>query len=306
MLRWSLFLLVAGLLALSGCGRAPQAPSQGESVTPPSAHQKIFEVKGVVIGVKPGEKSIEIKHEEIPGYMPAMTMPFDVRNTNELSGLQPGDSVSFRMLVTDTEGWIDQIHKLAAPVTKLTSTSGPLRLVREVEPLSVGDPLPDYHFTNQFGQPISTAQFKGDALAITFLFTRCPFPNFCPLMANHFAEAQQKLLTLPNAPTNWQLLTISFDPDFDKPAILKAYGERYKYDPAHSSFATGALIDITALAEQVGLTFWHDETGNISHNLRTVVVDASGRVRKTFSGNQWSSSELVQEMLNATGPVPGQ
>jgi len=210
------------------------------------------------------------------------------------------------MLVTDTEGWIDQIRKLAAPATKLTSTSGPLRLVREVEPLSVGDRLPDYHLTNQFGLAISTAQFKGDALAITFLFTRCPFPNFCPLMANHFAEAQQKLLTLPNAPINWQLLTISFDPDFDKPAILKAYAERYKYDPAHSSFATGALIDITALAEQVGLTFWHDETGNISHNLRTVVVDASGRIRKIFSGNQWSSSELVQEMLNAAGPVPGQ
>src|SRR5437667_739072 len=299
MVRWSSFLLVAGLLGVSGCGRAPEAPLQGGAVTPPNTQQKVFEVKGVVIAVKAREKSIEIKHEKIPGYMPAMTMPFDVRNTNELAGLQPGDSVSFRMLVTDTEGWIDQIRKLAAPATKLTSTSGPLRLVREVEPLSVGDPLPDYHLTNQFGRPISTAQFKGDALAVTFLFTRCPFPNFCPLMANHFAEAQQQLLTLPNAPTNWQLLTISFDPDFDKPAILKAYAERYKYDPAHSSFATGALIDITALAEQVGLTFWHDETGNISHNLRTVVVDASGRIRKIFSGNQWSSSELVQEMLNA-------
>ncbi len=306
MVRWLSVLLVAGLLGVSGCGRAPQAPLKGEAVTPPNTHQKIFEVKGVVIAVKPREKSIEIKHEEIPGYMPAMTMPFDVRNTNELTGLQPGDSVSFRMLVTDTEGWIDQIRKLAIPATTLTSASGPLRLVREVEPLSVGDPLPDYHFTNQFGQPISTAQFKGDALAITFLFTRCPFPNFCPLMANHFAEAQQKLLALPNAFTNWQLLTISFDPDFDKPAILKAYAERYKYDPAHSSFATGALIDITALAEQVGLIFSHDETGNISHNLRTVVVDASGSVRKIFSGNQWSSSELVQELLNAAGPVPGQ
>src|SRR6267378_3514014 len=276
MVRWLSVLLVAGLLGVSGCGRAPQAPLKGEAVTPPNTHQKIFEVKGVVIAVKPREKSIEIKHEEIPGYMPAMTMPFDVRNTNELTGLQPGDSVSFRMLVTDTEGWIDQIRKLAIPATKLTSASGPLRLVREVEPLSVGDPLPDYHFTNQFGQPISTAQFKGDALAITFLFTRCPFPNFCPLMANHFAEAQQKLLALPNAFTNWQLLTISFDPDFDKPAILKAYAERYKYDPAHSSFATGALIDITALAEQVGLTFWRDDTGSISHNLRTFVADASG------------------------------
>ena len=304
MVRWLLISLLAGLFTITGCDRAPNASPRIGTGSAPSPQPKTFLVKGQVIAVKPKEKSIEIKHEEIPGYMPAMTMPCDVRDTNELSGLQPGDSVSFRMLVTDTEGWIDQIHKLAAsPVTNTLPTGGPLRLVREVEPLAVGDPLPEYHFTNQFGQPISTAQFKGNALAITFLFTRCPFPNFCPLMANHFAEAQQMLLAMSNAPTNWQLLTISFDPDFDKPAILKSYAERYKYDPTHSTFATGALIDITALAEQAGLTFWHDETGNISHNLRTVIINASGRVRKIYTGNQWSSSELVQELVSAATPA---
>src|SRR2546423_9599548 len=142
MVRWFTFLLLAGLLGASGCGRAPEAPLRGGAVTPPNTQQKIFQVKGVVISVKPKEKSIEIKHEEIPGYMPAMTMPFDVRNTNELAGLQPGDSISFRMLVTDTEGWIDQIRKLAAPATNRIPTGSPVRLVREVEPLNVGDPLP--------------------------------------------------------------------------------------------------------------------------------------------------------------------
>src|SRR5438552_15018434 len=298
MFRWFVFLL-AGFLGVSGCGRAPEAPLQREAVTPPNTHQKVFQVKGVVIAVKPREKSIEIKHEEIPGYMPAMTMPFDVRDTNELAGLQPGDAVSFRLIDAGTEGWIDQIRKLAIPATNSIPTAAPFRRVREVEPLSVGDPLPDYHLTNQLGQPLSTAQFKGQALAITFLFTRCPFPNFCPLMANHFAAAQQKLLAMPNAPTNWQLLTVSFDPEFDKPAILKAYAARYKYDPAHWSFATGDLIDITALAEQVGLTFWHDETGSISHKLRAVVVDAGGRLQKVFVGNQWTSDELVEEMVKA-------
>jgi len=251
------------------------------------------------VAVKPKEKSVEIKHEEIPNFMPAMTMPFDVKDAKELAALGPGDNVSFRMIVTDTEGWIDQIKKTAAPVTNSPPTTGPFRLVREVEPLGEGDPLPDYHFTNQFAQPFSTAQFKGEALAITFLFTRCPFPTFCPLMANHFSEAQQKLLALSSAPTNWHLLTVSFDPDFDKPAILKSFAERYKYDPAHWSFATWALIDITALAEQVGLTFWHDDTGSISHNLRTVVVDASGRLQKILAWNQWSSDELVAEIVKA-------
>ena len=293
-MRWFLLLNVAAVLVLTACNRRPD--SSGRSASP-STNQQSFQVKGVVISVKLLEKTVEIKHEEIPGYMPAMTMPFEVRDTNELAGLQPGESVAFRMLVTDTEGWIDQIRKLAAsPGNAPPST---FRLVREVEPLNPGDPLPHYAFTNQFGQPISTDQFKGQALAVTFLFTRCPFPTFCPLMANHFAEAQQKLLAMSNAPTNWQLLTISFDPDFDTPAVLKAYAERYKYDPAHSSFPTGALIDITALAEQVGLTFWHDDTGNISHNLRTFVVDASGRLRKILNGNQWTSDELVQEMTEA-------
>ena len=299
MIRCLPYLMVAGLLLMSGCGRSPDPPARSVASAAASTNQRVFQVKGVVVTVKPKEKSVEIKHEEIPNFMPAMTMPFDVKDAKELAGLGPGDNVSFRMIVTDTEGWIDQIKKTAEPVTNSPPTTGPFRLVREVEPLGEGDPLPEYHFTNQFAQPFSTAQFKGEALAITFLFTRCPFPTFCPLMANHFSEAQQKLLALSSAPTNWHLLTVSFDPDFDKPAILKSFAERYKYDPAHWSFATGALIDITALAEQVGLTFWHDDTGSITHNLRTVVVDAAGRVQKILAGNQWTSDELVAEMVKA-------
>jgi len=297
--RWILSLIAIALLFLSACDQAPESRAAANPSVAQTTTQQIFQVKGVVVSVKPKEKSIEVKHEEIPGYMPAMTMPFDVRDTNELAGLAPGDSIAFRMLVTDTDGWIDQIRKMAASTTNSPPITGPFRLVRDVEPLGIGDTLPEYHFTNQLGEVISTAQFKGGVLAITFLFTRCPFPTFCPLMSNHFAEAQKKLLEMPGAPKNWHLLTISFDPEFDKPSILKAYAERYKYDPTHWDFATGALIDITALSEQVGLNFWHDETGNISHNLRTVVINSSGRVHKIFSGNQWSSDELVQEMVKA-------
>jgi protein SCO1/2 len=268
-----------------------------------STNQQVFQVKGIVISVKPREKAVEIKHEEIPGYMPAMTMPFDVRDTNELAGLEPGDSVSFRMIVTDTEGWIDQIRKVGPPSTNGPPTTGNFRLVRDVDPLNIGDRLPEYHFTNQFGQAFSTADFKGRALAITFLFTRCPFPAFCPLMANDFSETQQRLIALPAGATNWHLLTVSFDPEFDKPAVLKAYAERYRYDPERWTFATGDLVEITAIAEQLGLNFWHDETGSISHNLRTAVIDASGRVQKIFNGNTWKTDELVAEMVQAMAAV---
>jgi protein SCO1/2 len=297
-MRWLLILNLAGLLAVSAC-QADYQPPPAPGSTATSTNQQVFHVKGVIMSLKPGEKEIVIKHEAVTNYMPAMTMPFDVKDSKELSGLTPGDTVSFRMIVTDTEGWIDQIQKVGPPATNAPPTSGPFRLVKNVEALRVGDPLPDYRFTNQFGQVIHTGQFKGQALAITFLFTRCPFPNFCPRMANNFAEAQTKLLLQATGQTNWHLLTLSFDPEFDTPAVLKAYAQGYRYDPQHWDFATGDLVDITAISEQLGLQFWHDETGSISHNLRAAVVDAAGKVQKIFTGNQWTSDELVAELIKA-------
>jgi protein SCO1/2 len=274
--------------------------STNSPATATRTNEKMFQVKGVVVEVHADEKSVEIKHEDIPGYMRAMTMPFDVKDTNELAGLEPGDPVSFRLVVDETYGWIDQIHKTGAK-TNSPPTTGPFRLVRDVEPLSEGDLLPEYHLTNQLGQAISTAQFKGQALVISFLFTRCPFPNFCPLTANNLEETQKKLLSKTNAPTNWHLLTISFDTEFDTPAVLRRYAEAHDANPAHWSFATGALIDVTAIGEQFGLTFWREQAAVISHNLRTVVIDPSGRVQKIFIGNEWQPDDLVAEVIKAAG-----
>ncbi len=300
MLRFSFLICFAGLLPATPVANAlPQSNSTVSQAAAASTNQQIYQVKGTVIEVLPKEKTVRIKHEEIPGYMPAMTMPFDVKDTNELAGLEAGDSVSFRMIVTPAEGWIDHLRKLGVVQRNNLPTTGPFRFVRDVEPLNIGDLLPAYTFTNQFGRAVRTTQFKGQALAITFLFTRCPFPNFCPRMANNFEEAQAQLLALSSGPTNWHLLTISFDPEHDTPAVLKAYAERHHCDPARWDFLTGDLVDITAVTEQFGLAFWHDETGSISHNLRTVVVDARGRVQKVFTGNEWTSAELVAEVLKA-------
>lgn len=255
---------------------------------------------GVVVEVDPSEKKVTINHNEIPGYMQAMTMPFDVKDTNELNGLEPGDPVSFRLIVANNYGWVDQIRKTGAK-TNVPSLGSPFHFSADAEPLNEGDLLPDYRFTNQLGKAFSTAQFKGQALAITFLFTRCPFPNFCPLMANNFAETQKKLLAMPNGPKNWHLFTITFDPEFDTPAVLQRYAEAHGADPKRWTFATGALVDVTAIGEQFGLTFWKEQGGIISHNLRTVVIDASGRVQKIFIGNAWESEDLVAEMIKAAG-----
>jgi len=266
----------------------------------------MFQVKGVVVELDPDGRTVKIKHEEIPGYMGAMTMPFEARPTNELSGLSPGDTISFRMSVTEADGWIDQIKMLsAAPGTNTLPTTGPFRAVREVEPLNVGDMLPEYHFTNQLGEAVSLSQFRGKALAMTFIFTRCPFPTFCPLVSRNFEEVQKKLLSQPDALTNWHLLTITFDPEYDTPPRLKDYARQYNADPAHWSFLTGTLIDITAIAEQCGLLFWREGEGvNISHNLRTAVVDARGRVQKILPENKWTSEELAGEIVKAAQVKP--
>lgn len=297
--------LFACILALVLCGGIRSfAAAEATASSAPATNQQTFEVKGVVVELEADGKTVKIKHEKIPGYMEAMTMPFEVKDTNELTGLAAGDAVAFRMIVTETDGWIDQIKKLNVPVTNAPPTTGPFRLVREVEPLSVGDLLPEYHFINQDGQRISTAQFKGKALAVTFLFTRCPFPTYCPQMSRNFSEVQKKLLAMTSAPTNWHLLTISFDPEFDKPAALKGYAANYGYDPEHWTFVTGELIDITAICEQFDLNFWHDENGLISHNLRTSIIDASGRVQKIYIGNQWTSDEVAQEIVKAAAVKP--
>lgn len=290
----SLIPLVAMVPLLFGC--RPASPPAAAHV---HTNQQIFEVKGVVVEVKAAEASVKIKHEEVPDYMPAMTMPFDVKDTNELAGLEPGHPVTFRLLVTDTEGWIDHI-RITGPKTNLMPATGNFRRVRDVEPLVEGEALPEYQFINQFARSFSTKDFAGQALAIEFLFTRCPLPNFCPYLANNFGAAQKQLLAMPAAPTNWHLLTISFDTEFDSPAVLKSYGESHGADFRHWTFASGDPVDVTAIGEQFGLKVERDDNGGFNHNLRAVVIDAAGRVRKIFIGNEWKSEELVTELLKAS------
>jgi protein SCO1/2 len=268
--------------------------------------REVYYVQGVVEELKPEQKQVRIHHEEIPNYMAAMTMDFDVRTTNELGGLIPGDTISFRLIVLEDDAWIDRIVKLsnAPPAVK----SRPLfREVREVQPLKPGDRVPDYRLTNELGQAVTLSQFKGQALAITFIFTRCPLPTFCPRMSGNFAEARKQLKSLPHAPTNWHFLTISFDPEFDTPQVLRAYAKQCRIGSDGWDFLTGELIDITALGEQVGLTFWRpepNEPANISHNVRTLVVDPQGRLQRVFEGNEWKPDELVAEVVQAAAVKP--
>ena len=304
--------VVAGLTALVlavaslSCGQDTKTVAKGSTQPAATTNPHVYQVKGVIREVLPAKKKVKIAHEDIPGYMEAMTMMLDVRDARELAGLQPGDNVTFRMLVTDDDGWIDQLKKLDGPRTPLPSEPVNFRRVREVEPLAVGDKLPDYTFTNSLGRVVRLSEFRGSALALTFIFTRCPFPTFCPRLSTGFSDAQAALKAQANGPTNWHLLSITIDPEYDTLERLKGYAGRYKADPARWNFLTGDLTDITAIGEQFGLQFWRANPNEpINHNVRTVVVDANGRIQWVTPENDWKAATLVEQMVKAAQVKPG-
>jgi protein SCO1/2 len=298
----ALLALAFVIVALALPGSASGVESDSAAVAPTAAAStatniQIYQARGVVKELPPGGRSVVIKHEEVTNYMPAMTMEFRPADTNELRGLAPRDRITFRILVTEDTGWIDQITRIGKeqPAAPSGASSRP---VVYAAPLKVGALMPDCVLTNELGHVISLSQYRGQALALTFFFTRCPFPDFCPRMSNQFADTARKLAATPGGPTNWHLLSISFDPGFDSPAVLRGYAQGHQYDPARWSFATGSPAEIEKLAQRCDLTVQRDGAG-FTHNLRTVVVDADGRVKDVLIGNEWTADELAKEMVAA-------
>ncbi len=286
------------LAAIAGAGRSLWAATPATSVT----NLQVYQVKGVIKELPASGTNVLIRHEEIPGYMAAMTMEFRVAHTNELQGLAPGDKVEFKMMVTEDEGWIDGLIRIGKE-NVAPATTAPIKTLIYSPPLKVGEQMPDVTLTNEFGKAITLGQFRGQAVAMTFIFTRCPFPEFCPRMSKQFEQTALKLSALSNGPTNWHLLSISFDPENDTPAVLKRYAEFHQYNPGHWSFVTGAPVTIAELAQRCDLTIQRDGV-SFNHNLRTVVLDTNGRIKNIFIGNEWTATELADELTAAAGVKP--
>ncbi len=283
------------LFFLGNCQRNAVADGAGTN---------IYSVKGVVKELPSDGKSVVIRHEKIPGYMDAMVMPFEVKDTNILRGIQPGDAVSFQLAVTPKEGWIQSLVRLNTTNTtnwSYTTNSSSITLTHALEPLVPGDPLPEYTLTNELGQAVNLAKLKGEVIAFTFFFTSCPYPDFCPKMTLQFGEAERALEAATNAPAHWHLYSISFDPKRDTPAHLADYGTSVNYNSAHWSFLTGSPEQIGGLADQMGENYW-TEDGSIGHNLRTVVVAPNGRIRNIVGGNKWTVDEFVADIIAAAKP----
>ena len=192
-----LTMMLAAALTVVGCGATPTADSPDDATG--ATATRTFEVKGVVKELHPEKLSAKIKHEEIPDYMPAMTMNLTVRDVKELAGLAAEDAITFRLNVTADSHWVDQVKKVTDAGEAKSGAGNPFpdarewRRVRFVEPLSIGDAMVDYRFTNELGQAMTLAELRGQAYAFTFIFTRCPLPDFCPRMTSQFQETQRLL-----------------------------------------------------------------------------------------------------------------
>lgn len=218
------------------------------------------------------------------------------------AGLQVKDAVSLAIQVAETKSWIGQIQTTQNNPDAAQPPPVPaFRPAREVERLRIGDALPNHPFVNQENQAVQLRDFKGNFLVFTFIFTRCPLPEFCPRMSQHFKAACEFLQNDPQAPDNFRFLTISFDPAFDTPKILKNYAQTLSANLEKWSFLTGKIADIDALAEQCGLSFTRSRQfiDSWDHNLRTVLVDPQGIIRQIYIGNAWTPETLVADIKAA-------
>ena len=290
MKQFNLFSILL-LILVAGCKPQPAAPN---AATPTV---KTFEAHGIIRQIAADRRSATIQHDAIPGFMSAMTMDFTVKATNELNGIAPNDEINFQLVVGDDDSWIKDIRFVSHRIEK--TTNGVVVMHMPTAELKTGDLLPDYELTSETGGKIHFSDFRGRVLAFTFFFTRCPLPDYCPRMSKDFAEARQLLVSKPDAPTNWQFLSISFDPDNDDPDTLARYAKYFREDNADrwlfAAMSTNTLADI---APKLDLMVMHDGSG-ISHNLRTVVIDPQGRIFRQFDGNQWIPQKLADAMLEA-------
>jgi protein SCO1/2 len=289
------FLALVCLSFLVACGRTTSSPTR--SAAEPSG-LKSYAAKGIVKELKTDEKTVVIKHEEIPNYMMAMTMPFKVKDRGEIANLHPGDIITFRLLVSTNESWIDEVAKTGhQTLEKETPSPSP---AQTNPPVATIDESSDFTFTNEFGLPVNLKHFNGEALALSFFFTRCPIPEFCPRLSQNFAEASRKLSAQTNGPTNWHFLSISIDSENDTPAVLKAYGQRYNYDSNHWNFLTGPADRIAKLTKMFGFQYERDGAF-FKHEFRTVVIDTAGHVLRIYPFVGEMSDYLVTDMLKAAG-----
>lgn len=279
------------LLAIGGCDRVPD-PAAG---LPTGALS--YAMKGRVLEIDPAGDTATIEHETVPNFMPAMTMPFHFRSKSLLAGVQPGDAVAFRFVVTKADSWVDRLERIDAAGLELPSAKAaapePRTRGGTADRLREGDRMPGFKLIDQDGQLLGPDRLAGAPYLLTFIFTRCPVPQYCPRLMHHFAELQRRLPE--SAVPGTRLLSLSFDTAFDQPPVLKAYAEAQGAQPQTWIFATGNKPTLENLTKAFAVRV-QPENGTISHGLCTVLVGADGIIRALWRGNGWTPDEVLARL----------
>ena len=270
---------------------------------------KTYSASGLVLRTDPDHHSLEVSCQAIPGYMDAMVMTFPVRNPQALDGLKPGMMIDFKLDVRKDAAYAEQIRIHAYENTAqepmasrqleilddATSTAS-----RNMPLLQVGDAVPDFTLIDQRGESVRLSAFEGRVVAITFIYTRCPLPNFCFRMSNNFGVLHRRFAGRTGK--DLVLLSITFDPDHDQPETLADYARTWAKDVKDWHFLTGQAADVKKICREFGVNSWQDE-GLLTHSLHTVIVDRQGRVAANLEGNEYSAKQLgdlVEAVMNLT------
>ena len=285
-----LALIVAACAILAGC-----------SSTPDESGARRYELKGKIISFNKAQQQVVIQHEEVPGLMEAMTMPFTLREDSAFDVMRVGDQIQATLVVNDERTRLENpIITQAIPADAATAT--PATGATEPE---IGAPAPDATLVNQDGKQINLQQYRGRALVLTFIYTRCPLPDYCTLMSNNFAEINRELNKSPELRARTHLLSITLDPAYDTPKVLRSYGaahtENYQGETFERwEFATGKPEEIQRVANFFGLLY-KQEGEQINHSLRTAVIAPDGKLYKLYRGNEWKPAEVLNDLRELSG-----
>jgi protein SCO1/2 len=269
------------LFVLTACKKQPPLPEQR------------FDLRGKVVAVDKNEGTVTLAHEAIPGYMAAMTMAYPIKDKWVFDVLKPGQTLRATLVVASDRAWLEGIVVSEEGKPESNSLAPP-----ESARAPLGQEVPDFALINQDGKRIHLHQYRDKSLLLTFIYTRCPLPDYCPLMSKNFAQVLQEVRSDPELSPSTHLLSISIDPEYDKPAVLRAYGLDCSGNPHpfdQWEFASGAPEQVRHVAEFFGLKYW-TEGGQIVHALVTVLIGPDGKVVKIYRGNEWTPADVLADL----------
>lgn len=281
------------LAVLTGCRSGQQTSSPQSS----SQNFKVYKLRGKVVRTDAARGEVTLNHEAIPGYMEAMTMPYKLKDASILGELHQGDVITADVLVSpdaDADPLLDHIVVVA-------QAKPDYKPAVSYHVPAAGDQTPDFKLRNQDGRPMHLGQFRGKALLITFIYTRCPAPNFCPRVTRNFAAIDKELAASPALYTRTHLLCVSFDPEHDTPERLRAYGAIYIGSDAkkafdHWDFAVPEKPVLDEMAKFFDLGLTNEADSIITHTLSTTLIGPDGKVVRFYPGNEWTVEQLVGDV----------